>query len=232
MPSTSSLIAVGWSPFGSYSDLITKRTPPSDFSRRGGRCGVQTLTLAVLALEFGAAVADQAFQRVGGGGDAERFHLVARRPRQRASSSSSSVVKPSCCASSGSSVGDRGRRAVVGLRGFLEALLRSCASATSSLVPRFGRARARCTRGLAAGAAIRGVRRRLQAGARAHAGIAAVDREIEQFHASASPIGCTSGRCALDFGVEVSWECRDLRHDRIWAVRHDSKGAMFRAIID
>jgi hypothetical protein len=44
MPSTSSLIAVGWSPFGSYSDLISKRTPPSDFSGRGGRCGVQILT--------------------------------------------------------------------------------------------------------------------------------------------------------------------------------------------
>ena len=36
--------------------------------------------------------------------------------------------------------------------------------------------------GLAAGAAVPGiVRRRLQAGARAHAGIAAVDRGIEQF---------------------------------------------------
>src|SRR5437763_596246 len=44
MPSTNSLIAVGWSPFGSYSDLITKRTPPSDFSGRGGRCGVQIRT--------------------------------------------------------------------------------------------------------------------------------------------------------------------------------------------
>ena len=44
MPSTSSAIAVGWSPFGSYSDLITKRTPPSDFSGRGGRCGVQTFS--------------------------------------------------------------------------------------------------------------------------------------------------------------------------------------------
>ena len=41
------------------------------------------LDLAVLALEFGAAVADQIFQRVGGGLDAERFHLVARRPCQR-----------------------------------------------------------------------------------------------------------------------------------------------------
>ena len=41
------------------------------------------LDLAVVALELGPAVADQAFQRVRGGGDAERLHLVARRPRQR-----------------------------------------------------------------------------------------------------------------------------------------------------
>ncbi len=41
------------------------------------------LDLAVLALEFGTAVADQRVQRVRGGGDAERLHLVARRPRHR-----------------------------------------------------------------------------------------------------------------------------------------------------
>ena len=41
------------------------------------------LDLAVLALEFRTSVADQAFQRVGGGGDAERLHLVARRACQR-----------------------------------------------------------------------------------------------------------------------------------------------------
>src|SRR5258705_311684 len=39
--------------------------------------------LAVLAFEFRAAFADQAFQRIRGGGDAERLHLVARRPCQR-----------------------------------------------------------------------------------------------------------------------------------------------------
>ena len=39
--------------------------------------------LAVFALEFGTAVADQRFQRIGGGGDAKRLHPVARRPRQR-----------------------------------------------------------------------------------------------------------------------------------------------------
>ena len=41
------------------------------------------LDLAVLALEFRTALADQRFQRIRGGGDAERLHLVARRPRQR-----------------------------------------------------------------------------------------------------------------------------------------------------
>src|SRR3984957_10796659 len=41
------------------------------------------LDLAVLALEFGAAVADQRVQRIRGCGDAERLHLVARRPRHR-----------------------------------------------------------------------------------------------------------------------------------------------------
>ena len=39
MPSTSSLIAVGWSPFGVMSETILKRLPPSDFSGRAGLCG-------------------------------------------------------------------------------------------------------------------------------------------------------------------------------------------------
>ena len=39
-PSTSSAMAVGWSPLGSYSDTSLKATPPSDFSGRGGRCGM------------------------------------------------------------------------------------------------------------------------------------------------------------------------------------------------
>ena len=33
-------MAVGWSPLGSYSDTSVKATPPSDFSGRGGRCGM------------------------------------------------------------------------------------------------------------------------------------------------------------------------------------------------
>ena len=33
-------MAVGWSPLGSYSDTSLKATPPSDFSGRGGRCGM------------------------------------------------------------------------------------------------------------------------------------------------------------------------------------------------
>ncbi len=34
-------MAVGWSPAGSNSDCMTMRMPPSDFSGRAGRCGVQ-----------------------------------------------------------------------------------------------------------------------------------------------------------------------------------------------
>mgnify|MGYP003694221645 CR=1 FL=1 len=39
-PSTNSVIACGWSPFGSYSALSSRAIPPSDFSGRGGRCGM------------------------------------------------------------------------------------------------------------------------------------------------------------------------------------------------
>ena len=35
-------MAVGWSPLGAYSDTILKAMPPSDFSGRGGRCGVNS----------------------------------------------------------------------------------------------------------------------------------------------------------------------------------------------
>src|SRR5205807_6893016 len=38
---------------------------------------------AVLALELGTAFADQGIQRIRGGGDAERLHLVAGRARHR-----------------------------------------------------------------------------------------------------------------------------------------------------
>ena len=60
-------------------------------------------------------------------------------------------------------------------------------------------------RGLAAGAAVpRIVRRRLQAGAGAHAGIAAVDRGIEQFRQRRPDrlhVRSTPWNGALDFGV-------------------------------
>ena len=39
-PATSSAMAVGWSPLGSYSDTSLKAMPPSLLSGRGGRCGV------------------------------------------------------------------------------------------------------------------------------------------------------------------------------------------------
>ena len=49
------------------------------FLRAGRAMRRPDFHLAVLALEFGAALADQILQRVRGGGDAERLHLVARR---------------------------------------------------------------------------------------------------------------------------------------------------------
>ena len=139
------------------------------------------LELAVLAAEFGPALADQVFQRLGGGLDAERFHLVARRTRQRRL-----VVLRGRQAELPRQFGierrDRGRGAVIGLRGFFKTLARDASRlATSSL--RAARRGPRTMRGgFAAGAAVPGiVRRRLQAGARTHARIAAVDRGIEQF---------------------------------------------------
>ena len=178
MPSTNSAIAVGWSPFGWYSDLSSKRTPPSDFSGRGGRCGVHTLSGAVILAELGTALADQIFQRVGGRLDAERFHLVARRPRQGL------VVvlrgrQPKLPRQFRIERGDRRRRAVIGLRRFVKA---GCIAFRDILAGPARRGPRAVRGGLAAGAAIPGiVRRRLQAGARAHPGVAAIDRGIEQF---------------------------------------------------
>ena len=139
--------------------------------------------LAVVALEFGAAVADQVFQRVGGGLDAERFHLAARRPRQRLV-----IVFRGRQAELPRQFGvegrDRRRGAVIGgLNSLCGASSKPCASRLATSSPVAARRGPRAVRGgLAAGAAVPGiVRRRLQPGARAHAGIAAVDRGIEQF---------------------------------------------------
>ena len=139
------------------------------------------LELAVVALEFRAAVADQILQRVGGGLDAERLHLAARRPRQRLV-----VVLRGRQAELPRDFRierrDGGRGAVIGLRGFVEALASRRHRAWRHRRSCRGRGAGAMRRGLAAGAAVPGiVRRRLQAGARAHAGIAAVDRGIEQF---------------------------------------------------
>ena len=136
--------------------------------------------LAVIALEFRAAVADQVFQRIGGGLDAERFHLAARRPGQRL------VVvfrrrQAELAREFRIERRDGRRGAVVGLGGFFEAL-RRCIAFGNVFAGSLGRGARAMRRGLAAGAAVpRIVRRRLQAGAGAHAGIAAVDRGIEQF---------------------------------------------------
>src|SRR3954447_22473436 len=100
MPSTSSAIAVGWSPFGSYSDLISKRTPPSDLSGRGGRCGVQIFTLPSSPLNSGrpSRIRPSSASAVACTPSAS---ILLRGGRASAARSSSSVVKPSCFASGG-----------------------------------------------------------------------------------------------------------------------------------
>ncbi len=51
------------------------------FFRAGRAMRGPDFELAVVALEFGAAIADQGIQCIRGRGDAERLHLVARRAR-------------------------------------------------------------------------------------------------------------------------------------------------------
>jgi hypothetical protein len=119
------------------------------------------------------------FQRLGGRLDAERFHLAARRAGEGVL-----VVLRRRQAELARDFGVEGRNggrgAVIGLRGFLEAVSRI---AFGDVIARpFGRSARAMRRRLAAGAAVPGiVGRRLQAGARAHAGIAAIERGIEQF---------------------------------------------------
>ena len=64
-PSTSSAMAVGWSPLGSYSDFSLNLMPPSDFSGRAGRCGTQGR-----CGEARVAGLEQLLQHLGGGGRA------------------------------------------------------------------------------------------------------------------------------------------------------------------
>ena len=105
---------------------------------------------AVILAELGTAVADQIFQRVGGRLDAERFHLVARRPRQGL------VVvlrgrQPKLPRQFRIERGDRRRRAVIGLRRLIQArcvALRDILAGPARRGPRAMRG------GLAAGAAI------------------------------------------------------------------------------
>ena len=121
---------------------------------------------AVVAVELGPAVADQRFQRLRRGLHAERFHLAARRAGQRRL-----VVlggrQAQLPRQLGIERGNGGGSTVIGLRRFLEFPGRGA-----------GAMRGR----LAAGAAVPGIVRRWpQAGAGSHAGVAAVDRGIEQF---------------------------------------------------
>ena len=102
--------------------------------------------LAVLALEFGAAVADQRVQRIRGGGDAERLHLVARRPRQRGGVFLLGGEAELLCQLR-IERGNGGGGAVIGLRGFGDAgdfveaqvlLLSGCARSLSLPAQRRG----------------------------------------------------------------------------------------------
>ena len=151
----------------------------------------------LVVLEFRTAVGDQRFQRVGGGLHAQRFHLVARRAGE------SGIV----LFLGGEAVllrqfrverRDRGMRARDGLRRFLETLLAEprrirlrrlrhrlqrggARTAIALEILRRGGAGA-MHRGLAAGAALQRIaRRRLQPGRGTHAGLAAVDRGVQQF---------------------------------------------------
>jgi len=128
----------------------------------------------VVLAELRPALADQRFQRIRGRLDAERLHLAARRAGERLG-----IVllsgKPELSRQFRIERRDRGGSSVIGLRCFVQ---------PSGPISRkvLGRRGPRAMRGgLAAGAAVaRIVRRRLEAGARAHAGIAAIDRGIEQ----------------------------------------------------
>ncbi len=177
----------------------------------------------VVLAELGTAIADQILQRVGGGLDAERFHLAARRAGQRVV-----VILGGRQAELPRQFRvqrrDRGRGAVIGLRGLLEA----GGVAPGDSLAGFARRGPRAMRGgLAPGAAVPGiVRRRLQAGARSHAGIAAIDRGIEQFGQRRSdrldlgPVCLGSGGFA---GLFRSVRC--LRHGRnMGRVRQREKG--------
>ena len=129
MPSTSSSIAVGWSPFGSYSRLDLEAHAAFGFLRARRPVRRPHLELAVVAAEFRPALADQVFQRLRGGLDAERFHLVARRTRQRCRHPPPS--KPKLPRQFRIERRDGGRGAVIGLRRFVEARLRARASSAA-----------------------------------------------------------------------------------------------------
>src|SRR6185437_11411758 len=220
------------------------------FFRAGRAMRRPDFYLAVLALEFGAAVADQRVQRIRRRGDAERLHLVARRPRQGGGVFLFRGEAELLCQFGIERRNRRGsaviRRREFALRGFGEAPTPASRASFARLGPRkremgrrwrlrgigfsagrwcwpraalsrlrgrvgwgrlspprrlrilsqrsrigIGRTLRKFLRrrfpramrgGFAAGAAVPGIiRRRLQAGARAHAALAAIDRGIEQF---------------------------------------------------
>src|SRR5260370_825146 len=123
MPSTSSAIAVGWSPFGSYSDLMTNCWPPSDFSGAGG-----------------------GWEGAGGGG--LRSNSVQERERERADRPAPPPPSPPRASRAGGGEKEASSRFATASRFATSSLVPRFAPAsrfaTSSLVPRV-EARARCT---------------------------------------------------------------------------------------
>ena len=205
MPSTSSLIAVGWSPFGSYSDLITNGTPPSDFSGRGGRWGVQTLFWPSLPLNSGRP-SRISFSSASAVAATPSASILLRGGRAIAAASSSSVVKPSCFASSGSSAGNGGRGAVIGGRA-CGASSKPCPSALPPALPRHGRGDGLRRRGpadwAAAPLALRRCRGRMERSiALRHSSLVRASRPgrgaPRPRHRSGGPMNCpaaAAGRC-------------------------------------
>ena len=183
-PSTSSRIASGWSPFGSNSDWMTRRLPPSDFLRAR-----RAMRRPRHGGNFRPALAQQAFKRFGGGGDAHATQAVARL-RQVGARQAIFRVASSDLARAG-----RGPPvAAVAIPGQFRIepgdrrgarRNRAAALPRNPILPDFGRRLARLVGGGKIGAAVeRIVRRRLQArifaGAGTQARGALVDRRIEQ----------------------------------------------------
>ena len=126
MPSTSSLIAVGWSPFGSYSDLITKRHAAFGFLR--ARRAVRRPDLAWPSSPLNSGRPSRIrFSSASAVALTPSASILLRGGRASAASSSSSVGEAELPCEFGIERRDGRRGAVIGLRGFVEAVVRSVA---------------------------------------------------------------------------------------------------------